>query len=506
MVRGIAVLFALILSSASLAQGFDYDYRVYEGDNNQDGNLDFYVRKTSLILLHGDIVTPIEVQLDGFLLQQNPDGTFAVLSNIPFAHSGWTESAVDIGIQDFNLDGVRDLMLDGIEDIHIFMDDLIVIASPSEGSPPVHVTNIDDTFKQFYTEISGWTQDANYFENNAPTINQVTTVNDTIYHAEWCAGSDWVAENGPLENLASPGTFVGDTLDDIYSERSTFLSWCSSTGRTVIHYDYLSVQYETVIGQKDYSGFNPQAIGIIADLEAITDPSGLWDIIPGSGEAIRISDILEDVLGTTIFGGVLKAGGLLDIEITLGIPNSQLDTDRGERIRVGLITTSVETDTGPPQRPLTLSEIALAVENGMVIRGVHRTKVVRGGLGGFDNRVASKRGHIYIPDNNSSQLQWSGDYGQINPLIDHWSRATFVHELVHVHQYFNRFEISQGSSGSYCYKPTVNPDYYSYDREQRAEMVKDRFIMRLANSIYESAVLPCNKPVSLSSLETLVKF
>lgn len=83
MVRGIAVLFALILSSASLAQGFDYDYRVYEGDNNQDGNLDFYVRKTSLILLHGDIVTPIEVQLDGFLLQQNPDGTFPLVSTFP---------------------------------------------------------------------------------------------------------------------------------------------------------------------------------------------------------------------------------------------------------------------------------------------------------------------------------------------------------------------------------------------------------------------------------------
>ena len=43
-------------------------------------------------------------------------------------------------------------------------------------------------------------------------------------------------------------------------------------------------------------------------------------------------------------------------------------------------------------------------------------------------------------------------------------------------------------------------------KDPRAEMVKDRFIMRLANSIYESAVLPCNKPVSLSSLETLVKF
>lgn len=506
MVYRIACLLILILSSASLAQGFDYDYRVYEGDHNQDGNLDFYVRKTRLILLHGDLITPIETQVDGFLLQQNPDGTFEVVSDIPFSYSGWTESAVDIGIQDFNLDGVLDLMLDGIEDIHTFMDDLIVIASPDEGFPPVHVTNIDDTFKQFYTEVSGWTQDANYFENNAPTITQVTTIYDSIYLAEWCATPDYVAENGPLENLPSIGTLVEDTLDDIYSSQTTFLSDCSSGGLTVIHYDYISVQYETVIGQKDYSGFNPQAIGIIADLDSITDPSGLWSIIPGSGEAIRISDILEDILGTTIFGGVLKVGGLLDIEITLGIPNSQLDTDRGERIRVGLITTSVETNTGPPARPLTVSEIALAVSNGMVIRGAQKVQVVKGGITASDSRVASQKGHIYIPDSNTAQLQWSADYGLTNPLVDHWGRATFVHELVHVHQYRNRFEFALGAPGSYCYKPLTSPDYYSYDREQRAEMVADRFIMRLNNPIYESAILGCNKPVSLSSLEAIIEF
>ena len=55
----------------------------------------------------------------------------------------------------------------------------------------------------------------------------------------------------------------------------------------------------------------------------------------------------------------------------------------------------------------------------------------------------------------------------------------------------------------YCYMPLV-ASYYSYNHEQRAEMVKDRFLLRISETAYLSAIIPCNESVELQDLEAVV--
>lgn len=466
MERKIIALLFLFLSGYLSAQGFDDDYRVFEGDNNFDGQLDFYVRKTNLVLLHGDVVTPIEVQIDGFVLQQNADGTFSILSDVSFSNADWEDSSVSISVQDFNLDGVMDAFLVGVDNGINGLHDLIVFSNENEGSPPIHVKSVDQDLKQFIGDVSSWATDSNYF-----------TQQENFLGNQCVSGY----------NRPKYGWYYDYFLDaQVYG---------------VVGYTYVCTLYAPVY---DLSGFSQDAISLVANLEAITDVNGIWDIVSGSSIGINISDILEDVFGTTIFGGVLKNGGLLDIEITLGLPGAQLSKDRGERLRVGLVTAGVETEAISAEiRSLTASEVVLALGNGLKIPGFDKVKVVRAALGSDPFKVATKYSHIYIPDNNTAQLLWSNDYGSVNPSVSNVKRSIFVHELTHIYQWRKNRELPLFSTDNYCYMPLTAP-YGSYNHEQRAEMVKDRFLLRISEIEYLSAIIPCNDGVELSVLEAKI--
>ena len=462
----LVVLLAFLFTNISFAQGFDDDYKIFQGDFNNDGLVDFYIRKTSIVLLHGDIITPIVVQDDGFVLEQGLDQSFTVVSDIDFQASVWTESAVELIFQDFNMDGVMDILLEGVNDGINGLNDLIVFAGTANGSPPVHVRTIDQEFKQFIGDISSWSTDPNYFYQEENFLGYQ------------CANWD----SRPVYGY----------YYDYFLEAEVY---------GFLYYIDVCVEYVPVF---DLSGFNQDALSLIADLDSKADASGVWDIEAGSPTGVRISDILEDVFGTTVFGNVFKNGGLLDIEITLGIPSGQLNKDRGERLRVGLVTAGVETETISAEiRYLTPSEIVLALDNGLKIINSSQVKVIRKGLASDPFKVVSKSGHIYIPDNNTAQLLWSSDYGSINFAVSNPKRSIFVHELTHVYQWRTKGEINLFATDDYCYMPLI-ASYSSYNHEQRAEMVKDRFLLRLSETEYLTALIPCNENVELQSLEDVI--
>ncbi len=114
MVTNIALLAILLALSANVfANGFDENYEVRVGDYNSDGLQDFYVRqKPQVIILHGDIVTPIVLPapVEDFVLTNNGNGTFSIAENLPITDKAmllnWPESTVDVFTGDFNLDGL----------------------------------------------------------------------------------------------------------------------------------------------------------------------------------------------------------------------------------------------------------------------------------------------------------------------------------------------------------------------------------------------------------------
>ena len=149
--RAIIILFSFVCSLPAFAGGFNQDHQVYQGDYNNDGNTDFYVRAQKLIILHGEIATPIMVpdEAASVILEQNTDGTFTSKSAVGAVLSQWTQSAVEVVLQDFNVDGVIDLLLKNVSDIAGNLFDQIVFANPILGQLPLNVRAMNEDMQQF---------------------------------------------------------------------------------------------------------------------------------------------------------------------------------------------------------------------------------------------------------------------------------------------------------------------------------------------------------------------
>jgi hypothetical protein len=226
-----------------------------------------------------------------------------------------------------------------------------------------------------------------------------------------------------------------------------------------------------------------------------------------SNPAKAVADILESILGETILGGVLRNGGILQIEIDAGltIGSPHLDDTRGLVVRGQLAEVGEETGSFN-SRSWTAGEIALAVNNGLVITNPAAVLVFRRGQ--FRLKVSASQGDIYIPNNNTAGLPWSEDYSQPSPDISSYDRAKFIHELVHVYQQKTLGWSTQRvgaenilAGNDYCYLPLENGKHYSaYNQEEQAEMVSDRYLLN--NGL--PAALHCNRSVTLSELNGVI--
>lgn len=321
--RFISALALVAFCAPSLGANFDDNYKTYGGDLDGDGLADVYIKHEARVVVipfDDGLVIPIvlsETQdlVDEVVLRNNGDGSFTqtAVSQLSASDRGrlstWRTKVGSLKIGDFNLDGAYDAYLDLPQVNFSGQVNDVVLFSPVGAGAPTGQTKVDSNFRQFYDQIDKWVKNPNYFSDNAPVVTQIITVTGVAWLPEWCASSAWVEQNGPLENLPPIPTIVGSSLENIYAQAQNFLSYCSSTGRDVVRYDNVSVQYQIAVGSKNYSGFNQAALALARGaLKDVIDAGG---ITPSSSNSKIIADVLEGLLHTTIFRGGLRNPGVL---------------------------------------------------------------------------------------------------------------------------------------------------------------------------------------------------
>jgi hypothetical protein len=437
----------------------DYIYQVRKGDINGDGKLDLFVNRTS----GGNANNGV---LNTTILQQQADKTFLAIAATPAQLStaaSWATAAIEVVLSDFNMDGYVDLILKGISN-HIGGANNQMVFSKGQlfSGQASSVRDIDDDFVKTFSSITHWLGDSNYFENNIITVTGYTDV--LTYGCQY--------------------------------------NW--SYGEYICGFYYVLAPY-TATGY-DASLISQDALDLRDALEDVTQ-AGEFVLDALSNPAKALADILESILGETILGGVLRNGGILQIEIdgglTIGSPH--LDDTRGLVVRAQLAEVAEETGSFN-SRFLTPGEIAMAVSNGLLISDLSSVEVFRRGINGI--KVGVSRGNIYIPNNNTINFPWSEDYSILSATVSSLEQAVFVHELVHVYQQRAlgwddlRVGFEAGRAGSdYCYAPlTPMQPYSDYNQEEQAEMVSDRFLLN--KGITQR--LTCNSSVTTGQLNGVI--
>ncbi|MDC0000361.1 VCBS repeat-containing protein [Porticoccaceae bacterium] len=437
----------------------DYIYQVRKGDINGDGKLDLFVNRTS----GGNANNGV---LNATILQQQADKTFLAIAATPAQLStaaSWATATIEVVLSDFNMDGYVDLILKGISS-HIAGANNQMVFSKGQlfSGQASSVRDIDDDFVKTFSSITHWLGDSNYFDNNIITVTGYTYV--LTYGCQY----DW---------------FYGEYICGFY---------------------YVLVPY-TATGY-DASLISQDALDLRDALEDVTQ-AGEFVLDALSNPAKAVADILESILGETILGGVLRNGGILQIEIDAGltIGSPHLDDTRGLVVRGQLAEVGEETGSFN-SRPLTPGEIAMAVNNGLAVANINSVEVLRRGFAGL--KVAVNDGNIYIPDNNTINFPWSEDYSVLSVQVSTVEQAIFVHELVHIYQQRTwawddaRVGLESAQAGSdYCYGPfDPGKSYSDYNQEEQAEMVSDRFLLNKGFS----QRLVCNRSVSLQQLDGVI--
>jgi RHS repeat-associated protein len=135
------VLLSGVLNAAGLSAG---RYKVYAGDVDSNGYADLYFHAVPfVIILHGEIATPIDLTPSGFALLQDSDRSysgpsFLDLTEAEIAAKGLVEYqfGLDFHQGDFNGDGIADWLVRGAEP----QDPTVLLQGASAGMPALAKT------------------------------------------------------------------------------------------------------------------------------------------------------------------------------------------------------------------------------------------------------------------------------------------------------------------------------------------------------------------------------
>ena len=142
--------------------GFDFDYKIYGKVNSNDL---YVVRDSAAAGIPG---------VTGFYLRVNTDEDEPQFYNLEHpvtrsaaAADGFTHNTnYDMKLKDINSDGAQDLIITGLEDSTLGRWDMIVYASTTTNGSPIGHREIDQEFKDFFSELGGWILDDEYFDGN----------------------------------------------------------------------------------------------------------------------------------------------------------------------------------------------------------------------------------------------------------------------------------------------------------------------------------------------------
>lgn len=161
---------ALLWNSLAHSAGFDSTFEVRIGYYNADGLLDLHVSSPrSVVIPMDDVPIVIPPPVAEFILSNNGDGTFALVTQIPAAIRGTIRNSpvadVDLSVRDVDANGFDDLAIGGLQDLIPGAMDQIVHASPRRGRAPFHVTAKNSKFEKYHGDLMRWMLDPQYFVN-----------------------------------------------------------------------------------------------------------------------------------------------------------------------------------------------------------------------------------------------------------------------------------------------------------------------------------------------------
>ncbi len=144
-----------------------YSYETRRGDINYDGLQDVFLNRTA----GGDSGNGA---IDSVILQQNPNGTFATI--VPNASqlaqaSSWAAVAIDLILNDGDMDGFADISLRNIGDfIPGALDQIVFSSGEIFNSAPKGTRFINQNLIDFSDDMMEYAQNPNYFDENSDEI------------------------------------------------------------------------------------------------------------------------------------------------------------------------------------------------------------------------------------------------------------------------------------------------------------------------------------------------
>ncbi len=334
--RFLVLTLLALISMGTLAQGFDENYEVLQGDLDEDGDLDLYIRqKPQVVLIHGDIITPIVLPayVHDFVLENISNGDFNILNSLNDNQkklvSGWPQSSSKIILGDFNVDGIVDAFIDIAEEFTNH-EDMIVYAAENADASPAAYKKIDEEFRQFFLELYNWVANPNYFEENAPLVRRQigTTTEFEFRYATPYVCNLYSCRQEMIGWVYCPSGGLCNLIPECLQY------YCSSDGFGGVSYQYTVAVEVPVYGMvPDYSGFNQDAL--VLSQGTLKSIQATGEIIAGSSDAQDIIDKLEYYLGAVFMGGVLENSGE-KLQVENDIPDSVLG-----KFRFGALMSSI---------------------------------------------------------------------------------------------------------------------------------------------------------------------
>lgn len=312
-------------SAPEVSAGFNASYTAQTGLIDADTLTD--------ILIRNPAANALPAVPDFVLVQQEAGGFNIEDASSHTMPSTLTSIGSPVTIGDFNGDGGKDLLLSGLSGSITGANDRIVFSRPEapHALPTSHV-GLPAAVKQFFLELSGWVDNANYFETNAillatvPAATAMTPLTDANGNAR--LGTAQLADSLLRDascTVANTGCF------HVYGDRADFRPLTLPDGAFEIEYaatrldvkirdsadssaadnvyGIMRVTFAATdsIAVRDYSGFNADALLLAEGYLAPVRTAG--SLRPGAAESLVVSRTLSAYLAVPVFGKLLLGPG-----------------------------------------------------------------------------------------------------------------------------------------------------------------------------------------------------
>lgn len=434
----VSVLSGPVPTPDTLATQNTYTYESRSGDIDGNGVVDVFVRRTS-----GGVAG--NGTIDSVILQGLGNGSFAHV--VPSASqasvaASWPILATELVLQDFNLDGFMDIVLKNLGNaIGGALGQIIVAPGQPGGLAPQGVVAMNSKYTKFANEVGNFVENPNWYTDTA-MVNGSYSWQPVYQQVQHCIYEPYYDENGYYYDY--------------------YYCW----------YEWELVGYNLVV---DYSSFDPDGIQIAGAIGAGPDGWAIPDIAPG-GNGRTMDQVLQRVFGVRFMRGQLDTPCSYALSYDSDTPIPCENDVIGEILLAALATL---TERGSC-RPLTGGEVAGGIAEGLFILNVGQVRVCNKGFMIFGRwSVMAPNGNIYIGPGNHI-VSWSEDYSSMGTL----SFSVLIHEMTHVYQVRTRgcrlacMGVKKMVAWNYDYTPFTGQGYYSYNMEQQAQMVHDRFLLR----------------------------